>query len=434
MKHITFFIAITLVLVAGNNLMAQNDTTSYKTSPFQMTFFPPLSTNGLDNANYVNNLSLNILAGVSGGVDGFEAASLINIDRYFVKGFQAAGIGNAVGGFVEGIQVAGIYNVAGGNVRYVQGAGIINVTGGNQFGLQGAGIGNVVGRDIFGFQGAGIMNVVGGSMTGVQGAGIFNVVGDTASGMQGAGIINAALAFNKGIQAAGIANITARGTVNAQAAGILNIANDIKGIQAAGILNRAAYVDGVQIAGILNICDSISGVPIGLINIVRYNGYRRFEVAASETEYVNISYKMGVPHFYTFLSAGKAFGPGSRFMYGFGIGTGFEMNQRTKVDIELARSQEIWLGDDRTAYFFHQRRYNVYNQLRASFAFKMGDRFVVFAGPTLNVAEAFTYDAYDLDIPWNPIAPSWAFYDRTYNNRSEYNLAIWLGLRGGIRF
>ena len=128
-----------ILLIAGNTarISAQVDSVDYKTSPFQMTIFtPPFSTNGMDNANYVNQFSLNLFVGLSGGVDGMELGGFINVDRYFMHGFQGAGFGNTVGGNVDGFQVAGFYNAVGGDVRYVQGAGFINATGGNQTGLQ----------------------------------------------------------------------------------------------------------------------------------------------------------------------------------------------------------------------------------------------------------------------------------------------------------
>jgi hypothetical protein len=47
------------------NSFGQPDSIDYKISPFQVTFlFPPFSTNGMDNANYVNNLSINIYRGL----------------------------------------------------------------------------------------------------------------------------------------------------------------------------------------------------------------------------------------------------------------------------------------------------------------------------------------------------------------------------------
>lgn len=441
---LTTIISLIIIAVVNINTNGQKqsedpfysgDTIDYETRPFQMTFmFPPFSTNGFDNANIVNNLSLNLFTGLSGGVDGIELGGFINVDRFYVKGFQGAGFGNTVGGFVDGAQFAGFYNVVGGNVRYVQGAGFLNATGGNQFGLQGAGFSNAVGGDLFGFQGAGFCNVVGGKVSGIQGAGFCNVAGDTVVGIQGAGFINVAGAYDQGIQGAGFGNIAGPGKVNVQGAGFFNIADEIEGVQAAGFFNRAGYVKGVQAAGFLNICDSIDGVPIAFISIVKHDGYRKFEISASETEYVSIAYKMGVKRLYTIYTVGKPFGPSSRWMYGAGLGSQFTLSEKSFLNLELTHHQELWMGDDRSPWFFYQRQYNGYTQLNPSFGMSLGNVADFFIGPTLNVAVAANVDpSYDYYIPWDPIAPTFAF-DRTYHSHMDVNVAIWVGLKGGLRF
>lgn len=433
MKKVT--IAILLIVISQLNASGQMDTMEYKTSPFQFTFmFPPFSTNGMDNANYVNNLSINIFTGLSGGVDGIEMGGFINVDRFFVKGFQAAGFGNSVSGYVDGVQLAGFYNVATGNVKSVQGAGFINTTGGNQFGLQGAGFANIVGGELFGFQGAGFMNLVGGKVSGVQGAGFMNVSGDTMVGIQGAGFVNVAGGFNKGVQGAGFGNIAGRGKVNVQGAGFFNLAEEVEGIQAAGFINVASYVRGIQAAGFINICDSIDGVPLGIINIVKYNGYRRFELAVSETQYANASFKLGVSRLYTIFSVAKPVGPASRWMFGAGLGSEFPLSEKSALNLELRSMQEMWMGDSRAPRFFHMNRYNHHNQLSVTFGRDLGNSAAFFVGPTLNVAVAQTAAYVDSFIPWEPLSPNWAFFDRTYNFRNQTNVAIWIGVKGGIRF
>jgi hypothetical protein len=442
MRHrLTTLLSLTLLVAFGLNSYGQNDsiaktdTLEYKTSPFQMTFmFPPFSTNGWDNVNYVNNLSLNMFAGLSGGVDGIELGGFINVDRYFMKGFQGAGFGNAVGRDVEGVQLAGFFNVAGGDVRYVQGAGFVNATGGNQFGLQGAGFGNVVGGDLVGFEGAGFCNVVGGKMIGVQGAGFMNASGDTTTGIQGAGFINLAAKFNRGVQGAGFGNIAGPGKVNVQGAGFFNIADEIDGVQAAGFFNIAGYVKGLQAAGFINICDSIDGIPIAFISIVKHNGYRKLELSSSETQYVRMAYKMGVKKFYTIYSFGKPVGPTSRFMYGAGIGSLIPLSEKSFLNLELTANQEIWIGDERSPWFVYQNRLNMQNELFAAFGMNLGNRLEFFVGPTLNISVAHSHLADDVHIPWEPLAPKWASLNRTYNSYHQTNVAMWVGLKGGVRF
>jgi len=436
MKRINTIIIIFILAALPGKIFSQADTAYYLTSPFQITFLtPPFSSNGLDNANYVNDISLNLFIGVSGGVDGLELGGFINVDRFFVRGFQAAGFGNSVGGYLEGVQAAGFYNVVGGDARYIQGAGFINVTGGDQYGLQGAGFANVVGNGQSGIQGAGFLNVVGGSMTGVQGAGFMNVAGNRTSGLQASGFMNVAGEFADGAQAAGFGNISGSGSVNLQASGFFNVADEVDGVQAAGFINRARYVKGLQAAGFINVVDSIDGIPIAPFSIVRYNGYQRFEIAASETQYLQASFRLGVEKFYTIYGLGKAFGPASRYMYGAGAGTQLPLGERSFMNIEAMVHQEFWMGDDRTPRFLHHSRQNLYNQLGVTYGMQLGNFAEWFIGPTLNLSIAHTETAEDSHIPWEPIAPDWSFTDQTYQaGGHQTNYAFWLGFRGGIRF
>ncbi len=435
-RNNTFILLLAFLVTLPGTLFSQSDTIYYRTSPFQVTFFtPPFSSNGLDNANYVNDISLNLFIGVSGGVDGMELGGFINVDRFFVHGFQAAGFGNSVGGSLDGVQAAGFYNVVGGDARYVQGAGFINVTGGDQYGLQGSGFANVVGNHLTGLQGAGFVNVVGGTMTGVQGAGFINVTGGATSGLQAAGFMNVAGAFQNGVQAAGFGNISGSGKVNLQASGFFNVADEIDGVQAAGFINRARYVKGLQAAGFINVVDSIDGIPVAPLSIVRYGGYRRLEIGASETQYVQAAFRLGVEKFYTMYGMGKAFGPSSRWMYSAGAGTQWPLGERSFMNIEAMVHHELWMGDDRAPRFFHHSRLNMINQLRLIYGMQLGDFAEWYIGPTLNLSIAHTETAEDRDIPWESLAPGWAFVDETYQEGTHLtNYAFWVGLRGGLRF
>ncbi len=435
-RNNTFILLLAFLVILPGTLLSQSDTVYYRTSPFQVTFFtPPFSSNGLDNANYVNDISLNLFIGVSGGVDGMELGGFINVDRFFVHGFQAAGFGNSVGGSLDGVQAAGFYNVVGGDARYVQGAGFINVTGENQYGLQGSGFANIVGNHLTGVQGAGFVNVVGGTMTGVQGAGFINVAGDNTSGLQAAGFMNVAGAFQNGVQASGFGNISGSGKVNLQASGFFNVADEVDGVQAAGFINRARYVKGLQAAGFINVVDSIDGIPVAPFSIVRYNGYQRLEIAASEIQYLQASFRLGVEKFYTIYGMGKAFGPASRWMYGAGAGTQLPLGERSFVNIEAMVHHELWMGDDRAPRFLHHPRLNMVNQLGFTYGMHLGDFAEWFIGPTLNLSIAHIENAEDSYIPWEPIAPQWTFTDQTYQEGNHLaNYAFWIGFRGGLRF
>ena len=190
MKNIFPLLAIAFLMT--QSLSAQEDSTSYERKPFQFTFlFPPLSTNGAKNAHIVNDVSLNLFLGVSGGVEKFEAGLFLNIDQYYMHGVQLAGFRNTVGGHVSGAQLAGFYNLSGAHTQGFQGAGFVNVSSKGMNGAQAAGSVNVAGRNV----------------EGAQVAGFVNVAGDSLDGFQGAGFVNVAKGAEKGVQAAGFGNV-----------------------------------------------------------------------------------------------------------------------------------------------------------------------------------------------------------------------------------
>lgn len=399
MKKIIPTIVIFLLVI--QSLQAQSDTTAYERRPFQFTFlFPPLSTNGARNAHIVNDVSLNLLVGVSGGVEVFEAATLLNIDQYYMNGVQLAGFGNTVGGFSSGAQIAGFFNVNG--------------------------------TDASGFQGAGFVNVAGSKVKGAQAAGFINVAGDSLEGFQGAGFINVAGGVSRGAQVAGFGNVAAGGESNFQGAGFFNVAENVNGAQVAGFCNIAGNVNGLQLAGFLNICDSIDGVPLAFISVVKQNGFRKFGFTVSETQYANLTYKMGVSQLYTIYSFGKPFGPGSRWMFGGGLGTQLDLTEKMMLNIEGTVNQELWIGNMATPYFLHIDRLNLYNSVKFLFGWNMDNKVAIHIGPTFNVSVAQTNP--DIGVmAWNEIAP-YSFYNHTSNNYDQTNVQMWVGLQGSISF
>ena len=383
MKKIVPILLISILAI--QSLHAQGDSTAYERRPFQFTFlFPPLSTNGAKNAQIVNDVSLNLFLGVSGGVEVFEAATFINIDQYYMNGAQLAGFGNTVGGSVSGAQVAGFFNVAGTEVK------------------------------------------------GAQVAGFVNVAGDSLDGFQGAGFINVAGAAKKGVQAAGFGNVAGEGKTQFQGAGFFNVAEEVQGAQVAGFINVAGNVKGMQLAGFLNICDSIDGVPLALISVVKKNGYRKIGFTASEVQYANLSYKMGVKQLYTIYSFGKPMGPGSRWMFGGGFGTEFDLSEKMVFNIEGTVHQELWIGSTASPSFLYIDRLNLYNSLKFLFGWNMDEKVDIHIGPTFNVSVAHTNPDVG-QMAWNEIPP-YSFYNHTNDNYEQTNVQMWVGLQGSIHF
>lgn len=372
-------------LIFGTLVLAQEDTAVYERRPFQMTFFfPPLSTNGANNANVVNDVSLNLFLGVSGGVEAFEGGLFMNIDRFHMHGGQLAGFGN------------------------------------------------VVGTDVIGAQGAGFVNVAGGNTTGAQLAGFVNVTGDTLTGFQGAGFVNVSGKSENGVQAAGFGNVVSKGHANFQGAGFFNVADEIEGAQAAGFVNVAGKVKGVQFAAFLNICDSIEGVPLALISVVKQNGYRKFSFSVSEVQYANLSYKMGVKNLYNIYSFGKPFGPASRWMFGGGLGAEIDLSDKMVLNIEGTVQQELWIANPSTPYFMYIDRLNLYNTLKVLFGWRVDDKVYLHVGPTFNVSVAHSNPDFGV-LEWNQIPP-YSFYNHTNTNYEQTNVQLWVGIQGSITF
>lgn len=399
MKKILTLILISLFFMQV--LQAQGDSIAYERRPFQFTFlFPPLSTNGAANSKIVNDVSLNLFLGVSGGVEAFEAGTFINIDQYYVNGFQIAGFGNTVGSWATGAQLAGFYNVNGSSLE--------------------------------GFQGAGFVNVAGTTVKGAQAAGFINVAGDSLEGFQGAGFINVAGKMKKGVQVAGFGNVAGAGNTHFQGAGFFNVAEKVEGAQLAGFINVAGNVKGFQGAGFLNICDSIDGVPLAFISVVKKNGYRAFGFTASEVQYANLSFKMGVKQLYTIYSFGKPRGPFSRWMFGGGLGTEIDLSPKMLLNIEGTVHQELWIGNTASPYFLHIDRLNLYNSVKFLFGWNMDDKVRLNIGPTFNVSVADTNPAVG-EFAWNEIAP-YSFYRHTSNNYDQTHVQMWVGVQGSIHF
>jgi hypothetical protein len=147
---------IIMLALVSNNLKAQEGEEP-RSGSSQITFAYPLGTNGYD-AKYISNtFSINVLYGINGGLDGFEAGGLFNYNSGMVSGVQLAGIANINQEHTQGFMCAGSLNLTLNHARGVQLADL-----------------NVATRDFTGFQ-AGVINFAGG-LRGVQ-LGIINIVG-----------------------------------------------------------------------------------------------------------------------------------------------------------------------------------------------------------------------------------------------------------------
>jgi hypothetical protein len=361
----------------------------------QVSLLPFLGTNTHRSNEITNKVSVNLLWGTNGGVDGLEVGGLLNSVKKDVQGVQVAGIGSLVGGEVKGTQVGGIFNINQGCTAGVQVAGIINIT-----------------EESAAVQAAGLGNIVKGTATGVQAAGLFNITGGDARGVQAAGLFN-----------------HSGGEVKTQAASLFNVAQGVKGGQASLLFNKAKTVEGFQI-GLLNFSDTISGLPIGLLSIVR-QGYNRFELSGSDLLYANAGLKLGAHAFYNVFHLGMRWDEGPAgghtaisWGLGYGLGSAITLNPRLRLNIEALaihlNEQEAWT-----------RELNLLNQLRFTLDFhKPGKRRSFFAGPVANLMVSRRADADTGIIGSQVFTPPYTLLDKTGETTST---KLWVGLQAGIR-
>lgn len=386
------------------------ESTDYIKRPVQFTFVSPLGTNGMESGKVVNMVSFNLLMGYAAGLEGAEFGGLLNIERDYVKGVQFAGIGNLVRNHVTGSQFAGFMNVNGGAVKGAQFAGFVNTTGPGSEAIQFAGFTNVLLGNVKGAQVAGFVNVAKGNVYGLQAAGFANVTTGSVKTAQIAGFTNVAKDNVSGPQIAGFANIS-NGEVNgAQVSGFINVARNVKGAQ----------------IGLINIADTIQGAQIGLINIAK-NGYRRFEIWASDALYANIAYKMGTRGFHTIFALGiQGDLDYFRYGYGFGIGSEIGLGNRLAVNIDALgyhiNEDQIWTD-----------KLNELYQLRSTLGVRLGKHSYFFAGPAINVMVS-QFRGNDSANIGSGLAPSWTKYDEDHGSREKTNVKLWPGIHAGFRF
>jgi len=263
--------------------------------PVQFSIVPGLSTHGKMAAQIEDKVSINILGGYSGGVEGAQVGSLFNIVRRDVTGAQAGGLFNLVNGDVQGAQAAGIYN---GTLGFVHGA-------------QASGIASRVGRELHGTQTSGVYSEVLGDVRGVQASGVMSFARRSVRGVQLGGVANLAL-------------------------------DTMQGTQLAGVINIARHSRGFQL-GLINVADTSEGAMLGLLNVVRRGGVHEFSISSNEVVVLNASLKTGTPKLYTILTAGTTPGPEKLFAFGAGLGRKVRLGKHLSLVPEVS-ARNLYLG------------------------------------------------------------------------------------------
>jgi hypothetical protein len=444
-------------IVSRDQIVQSENIRVIKTRLAQISLWPKVGTN-LKMSGFVdNNVSLNVFAGYAHGLNGVEIGGLANIDRNTVRGLQAAGIANIVGGSVSGVQVgglintnrsglngvqlAGINNILQNDIHGAQISGVNNVLRGSMTGIQLAGISNYISENVKGIQIAGISNIsgkdvnlmqaggllnVGSHIGGVQLAGLINIAKKSVGGVQVVGLINTTIDTVKGIQLAGLINYA--GTVNTgQFAGIVNIAGkNVNGVQLSGGVNYSRNVKGVQI-GLINIADTVGGIPIGLISFV-HRGYYKLEISVEEVFFTNLTWKMGVHHFYNIFSTGIRPSGGNIIgnpLWGVGYGIGTQIG-KGKITVNLDLKSSWHVEDINTRNYFFSYRFN------PQLTYNILPHFGVFAGPALTL---FTSDCNNQETQ-NTIMQVTLQDSSLWEKSSIHNVLyqLWAGGSIGLRF
>jgi hypothetical protein len=349
----------------------------------QASIIPYIGTNWRVTGSITNRVSLNLLAGYTGGLKGFELGGLLNITRKEMRGVQIGGMGNIVGGKAKGVQIAGLFNYDPGSFEGVQFAGVCNYTPdsvrGSQFSL--------------------MTNIATGHCNSTQISLLLNLASRDVRKMQACGLVN-----------------YARNVDGIQFAGLLNIARDHNdGIQIAGLVNYATIVNGLQI-GLINISNtSEKGVPIGVFSYVQ-EGYHSIEVSGNEIFYGNVAFKSGTRWFYNFVQFGM--GSDYKLQGSYGIGTNFTLKKK------------LSLGIDVSAGFVYHPTDTIYHglllKLSPALEYRFMKHFAMFIGPACN---------FFLFSKGKPSATprGLSTYDFYFKSTENASIQMWLGGTLGVR-
>jgi uncharacterized protein YjbI with pentapeptide repeats len=369
-----FVILITLVFAQDN----------YIHRPVTFSFFPPISSNGMEYWKVQTNFSFSIIGGAVGQLEGFELASVFSIEKDRSRGVQISGVFNLIDNSFEGIHLAGGANIVGKSLRGWQIAGGANIAGETGMGIQLAGGANIVGEDFKGIQLTGGANITGENFTGLQISGGANIVGKDM----------------RGLQITGGANI---------------VGEEMNGLQIAPV-NIAKSVKGFQL-GVVNISENMEGEALGVVTIAG-NGQFHINAWADEVAPVNLGFKLGTRRIYNLWGLGiKPFGDTVLLISTGGLGWHLPLNQ-------YFMNLEVTGSSIRRGFSFKEWENTILSRLRVIGGWQVLPKLAITAGPTLSVYVSTARDGLDLPI-----------YDATiYSNLSgDQWVRIWPGFAAGIQ-
>lgn len=209
------------------------------------------------------------------------------------------------------------------------------------------------------------------------------------------GFVNTNIKETQGVQI-GFVNTSMSKLEGAQV-GFVNTSWDTTEATQMGFVNISKKsVKGVQV-GFVNYADTIEGIPIGFLSIVRKGGYKAFEISTNSLSYINLSFKIGVPKFYTIFQLN--YNPNFTYKIGSSIGIGSLIPLGGKFYFNPESLQAIITSKDRT------------QSLNLNFGYKIGNHFQFTIGPSI----AWLYKTND-DYPW--------FSIKTYKLNTSSKLLI----------
>jgi len=116
------------------NLIAQKNG-DLEQRKVEITLGYPIGTSGIRSMNYKYNLSLNLLYGLSGGINGVQISSIFNYTKTEIKGFQLSGVSNINSGKSKGLLLSGVFNYSEADSKGFQ-LSPINISKNNFIGFQ----------------------------------------------------------------------------------------------------------------------------------------------------------------------------------------------------------------------------------------------------------------------------------------------------------
>jgi hypothetical protein len=271
----------------------------------------------------------------------------------------------------------------------------------------------------------GFINADRGHVKGVQLAGLANFVGNNVTGFQYATALNVVMGNIRGFQYSTLLNFTAGNFNGVQLAGVGNVLlGNLNGWQISGGYNFAKIVRSGHQLSVVNYADSSATTPIGFFSYVRKNGYRRYEVSTDEFNYFNSAFKTGVNAFYNIFTFGFNGLAGNKPLgsIGYGFGTAANLGPKWMFNADLTANV--------VALDKHFDENNLAGLFRLSTALerKLGDRFSLAVGPSLNLLsgdrpERMRDDRKFLSTIWIGGKP----------DRGQKTYA-WVGFQAAIRF